>query len=802
MADPTILRGSDYFFTTRYEGNGGGQRVGNFVPFTDNGTIAKSCIFNRADSPNLSKTYGSAGTSQKKFTFSCWLKKTKTSTDWYNLFNVGDVSGSYFNFGFNSGGQNPLQVYDWTGSTYRLRRITNRTFEDTSKWYHIVLAVDTTESSGSDRVKIYVDGDQLTSFSTSVDPSQDLDTLVGSADNYNVGSMTSNYLDGYLAEVNYVDGTALTPSTFGLTDTSTGRWIPKTLTGITYGSNGFRMQFANSAGQTIGDDTSGNGNDFTVTNLAVSDINTDSPTQNHATIGENGFSSISEGNLKAEGSVTNQWRTGVSTLGMKSGKYYWEVKIIAHSYDNFFMFGICNESTISYVTAAANRYPGLDTSSGSYGWQPNASGNDDTRFENSVVRQETGTAIANDDILQFAYDADTDRLWVGKNNTFLYSGDPANGTNYTISGIGTSETRYAALAIHNDTSHKFSVNFGQTSFAYTPPSGFVALQQDNLPETSKGIPDFVWIKNRDATDAHQIYDSNRGPLKDLNISTVQESTTTDGLQKFLKGGFAIEDDVSVNTSGESYVSWNWVNNGGTTSTNEVGSIDSTTQVNSTAGFSIIQHTGNGTNGATIGHGLSQAPTFLITKNTSTNNRDWMVWHHKLANGSYFVDLNQAEQQIQSTSYTNSTAPSSTVITLGTSAIINGNGESYVTYAFHEVRGYSKFGTYEGNSSADGTFVYTGFKPSVILFKNIDSAGNNWTIVDNKRDPFNPSGRLLIPNGTNTEFDYTSSYPMDILSNGFKLRANTTIMNQNSIIYIAFAEHPFAGTSSINPATAR
>ena len=176
----TIVDGREHHFVNIWEGNGGGQKVGSFVPFTDNGTIDKSCLFNRGDSPNLSKTYSGAGTSQKKFTFSCWVKKSDTNSNWYNLFNVGDVSGSYFNLGFNSGGGHPIQVYDWTGSTYRLRRITNRTFEDSSKWYHILLAIDTTLATAGDRVKLYVDGDQITSFSTSVDPSQDLDTLVGS----------------------------------------------------------------------------------------------------------------------------------------------------------------------------------------------------------------------------------------------------------------------------------------------------------------------------------------------------------------------------------------------------------------------------------------------------------------------------------------------------------------------------------------------------------------------------------------------------------------------------------------------
>ena len=488
MATPTIPNGEEQFFPIIYEGNGAGQRVGKFVPFTDNGTITNSCIFNGATAQaRVGRTPSSNG-SGTILTFSAWVKRGRLGSI-SSIFISNDYASVGEALEFNTSNQLNYYCIKSSPGSYDWNYITNRTFEDTSKWYHIYIRRDTTDSTAADRVQIYIDGERVTSWNTETQAGSNLTGWMNQTTYENAFGNTNNasYVRGigYLAEVNMIDGSSPAISTFGLTDTSTGRWIPKSLTGITYGTNGFRLQFGSPSA--IGDDTSGNNNDLSVHNLVASDLTTDSPTQNHAVIGENGFSSISEGRLKADGSVSGQWRTGVSTLGMKSGKYYWEVKIVAHSSDNFFMFGICNESTISYLTASASRYPGLDTSSGSYGWQPNASGNDDIRFDGSVVRQETGTALANDDILQFAYDADTDRLWVGKNNTFLYSGDPANGTNYTISGIGTSETRYAALAIHNDTSHKFEVNFGQKSFTYTPPTGFVALQQDNLPETSKGI---------------------------------------------------------------------------------------------------------------------------------------------------------------------------------------------------------------------------------------------------------------------------------------------------------------------------
>jgi len=802
MATPTIPNGEEYFFPIIYEGNGAGQRVGKFVPFTDNGTIDNSCIFNGATNNYLSRTPGSNG-STTTLTFSAWVKRGR----------LGSQSSIFFTNDFSAYGEqleflsdNTLQ-YVCTRTTAGVNDwnfITNRTFEDTSKWYHIFIKRDTTNSTQADRVQIYVDGERITSFST--------ETLAGSSapgwwnqTTYaNIIGNTGNasYLRGigYLAEVNMIDGTAMDVSDFGVTDTSTGRWIPKTLSGITYGTNGFRMKFQDSSA--LGDDTSGNTNDFTATNLASTDQTTDSPTQNHAVIGENGFSSISEGRLKAEGSVSGQWRTGVSTLGMKSGKYYWEVKIVAHSNDNFFMFGICNESTISYVTAAANRYPGLDTDSGSYSWQPNAAGNDDIRFNGSIVREETGTTLANDDILQFAYDADTDRLWVGKNDTFLYSGDPANGTNYTISGIGTRENRYAALAIHNDTSHKFEVNFGQRSFAYTPPTGFVALQQDNLPETAKDVSGFTWTKNRDGTDWHYLVDSSRGNTKVLNSNdTATEETHQDGVQKFLKGGISVEDRDNVNKSANSFVNWTWVANGGTTESNTEGSITSTVQANTTAGFSIVTYTGTGTAG-TIGHGLSSAPEWIIVKKRTNDTQAWQVYHHSNtdAPATEKLTLNTTAGTVDDNTTWNDTAPTADVFSVGNGSGTNENTDTYVAYCWHSVDGFSKFGKYTGNSNADGPFIYTGFTPKFLIIKRTNTTGS-WFMYDTIREPLNPVFRWILADSSGAENSSNITRYVDILSNGFKLRGTGGDVNSGTLVYMAFAKNPFVGDGT-SPVTAR
>ena len=242
MATPTIPNGEEYFFPLIYEGNGGGQRVGKFVPFTDNGTIANSLIFNKGDSPRLNRTPSGTGTSRRKYTLSVWAKPSLSSSASDERYVI--VAGPYGNSdGITFDDDRTLKF--WINGRSDGDFKTHRTFEDSSKFYHILVSVDTTQSTASDRVKIYVDGDQITSFSLETYPSQNYDGNWGSTASTNIGSSNSpnRYYNGYLAEVNYVDGQALTPASFGITDTSTGRWIPKTLSGITYGTNGFRLKF-------------------------------------------------------------------------------------------------------------------------------------------------------------------------------------------------------------------------------------------------------------------------------------------------------------------------------------------------------------------------------------------------------------------------------------------------------------------------------------------------------------------------------------------------------------------------------
>jgi len=927
MTTPTIPNGKEYFFPVIYSGNGQAQRVGKFVPFTDNGTIANSCMFNRGDSPNLGKTYSGAGTSQKKFTFSCWVKKSNTDSSWYNLFNVGGNSGSYFNLGFNSGGNHPIQLYDWTGSTYRLRLLTNRTFKDASKWYHIVLAVDTTDSTANDRVKLYVDGQQETSFSLRTNPSLNLDTLVGSADSYNVGSMTSNYLNGYMAEVNYIDGQALGPESFGLTDTSTGRWIPKTVTpypttttdiavtvvdsggnkyaldgvtqgtvtliegatykfdqsdssnsghplrfsttsdgthgggseyttGVTtvgtpgssgaytqitvatgaptlyyycsnhsgmggtantqnqYGTNGFRLKFQDSSA--LGDDTSGNGNDLTATNLATTDQRIDSPTNNLPIIRpynpSYGQGFVSEGGLQIRYSGTNVGYPLPCTLAPDSGKWYAEVRTISNGGGSVITMGIYIQEDMHYWDGSYNFYPGgrMDNGDGCGAGLWVSTGTNylvSSTLSAQIITSNPTYSLAAGDVFGIAVDRDNDLIsFYGNNGSLIGS----------TSILRPGRIMFTAMAVDSPTSDGWNWNFGDNptfdgnetaggntdsdgngNFYHSVPSGFKMLMQDNMSTTDKGVSSVVWSKNRDRTKSPTLYDSSRGRHLALFPSgNDAETTYVNGVQKFLAGGQAIGENLHENQSGDSFVSWNWVANGGTTSTNTDGDITSTVQVNTTAGFSIIQYTGNGSANQSIGHGLGVAPRWIIVKELS-NTDNWNVWHGTFA-GTEKILLDSSGAKITGSTAFGSFTPTSTIFKVNGNNT-NASSTTYVAYVWNEIDGFSKFGKYTGNGSTDGTFVYTGFRPAFVLMKRTNSTGN-WYLKDTTRDTFNPCEKTLMPNLSNAEAAQTY---IDILSNGFKQRIGNDASNLSgsTYIYMAFAEHPFVGDGT-SPVTAR
>ena len=310
-------------------------------------------------------------------------------------------------------------------------------------------------------------------------------------------------------------------------------------------------------------------------------------------------------------------------------------------------------------------------------------------------------------------------------------------------------------------------------------------------------PDIVWNKARNATEDHALVDAVRGVTKTIYPSdTAAEQTRASGLTAFGTDGYTVGNGTYFGNNGTTYASWNW-KAGGTGSANTDGSINSTVSVNTTAGCSIVTYTGTGAN-ATVGHGLGAAPAFYMVKSRSSA-YDWRCYHQSLGNGKY-IDLNATGGAVTNSNAWNNTSPTSTVFSLSTGSTPNANGATFVAYCFAEKPGFSKFGKYTGNGNGNGSFVYTGFRPAMVIIKNYtNGTGDPSIMYDDKRIGYNPNNNVL--EGANTSAE-ASSDRMDILSNGFKLRYNWTPINKSgdTYIYMAFGQS-LVGSNNI-PCTAR
>ena len=791
--------------------------------------IEQSLRFNDDDSAYLSRTPASAG-NRKTWTWSGWFKRGNLNLVRRAIFGSiptsGNTNSNTIQFGFLS--DDKFQLGLQTAYVFN----SNQVFRDVGAWYHIIVSVDTTQASANDRIKVYINSDQITSWSlnniSSLVP-QNGDLGVNQTDIHEIGSfLSSNYFDGYMAEVNFIDGQALTPSDFGETDLLTNQWIPKKYVG-TYGTNGFYLNFSNSA--SLGADSSGNGNNFTPTNLAATDQVLDSPTNNFATLnplfrGDYYSHTFNEGNLRWHS--TNN--SGVNaTFGMSSGKWYWEVYQEANNGNTTYFGVIDSEDTWSFAGDTWTIINSNLTSGGS---------TNTTIAKDNVTVQSGLDNIQIGDIVGIAYDADNLEITFYRNGSQIgvtqSVTDPPSG--FYIPALANGNTLGVKTA---------RINFGQDSsfagiktaqnntdangigdFYYAPPSGgYLALCTSNLPDISIALPeehfntvlwsgdnsssraittgiapDFVWYKDRTGTEQQSLYDSIRGAQTRLTSnSTATETNRINGLQSFDSTGFTVGSDQECNLSGRNYVGWNW-KAGGTASSNTDGTITSTVSANTTAGFSIVSYTGNTATDTnyTVGHGLSQTPDLLIIKNRdwASSVSAWQTWHTSIGNNTLALDTTNANNSGDFTKFLNQ-QPNSTVftvradtsVTTGNRYRTNGQVNNYIAYCFHSVEGYSKFGSYTGNGSTDGPFVYTGFRPAFLMVKLSTASGGNWLIADSTRSPQNVADEILRGNtsGAETDSDY-----FDFLSNGFKIRDSLTGLNGsgNTYIYMAFAENPF------------
>ena len=646
--------------------------------------------------------------------------------------------------------------------------------------------------------------------------------MVKRTDSANSWCMYDSLRDDYLL---LADASDAEVSVNHLDFTDTGFTIQSTGGGQnTSGGTYIYMAFADKREYAYWLDQSGNNNDWTSNNLTESDISVDSPTNNFATwnpLDKDSNITLYEGNTRAYSTNSGGYAC-TSTISTDSGKWYAEINslelpasarvFVGWALENYDDSTSALDDFIVHNLGSYERYVALGSN-----------------YDSS------STSFAAGDILQLAWDMDAGKFWFGKNGNWVNSGNPSSGTNATVTSSSVDSVRVVyRVDAGAGTTGNVVVNFGQDSsfagnktaqgnqdsndigdFYYEPPSGFLALCTDNLPEpavvpsehfntvlwsgngasshaiTGVGFQsDMLWLKERTSTSSNQIHDAIRSAGTALfTNATSAESSSSTYLQSFDTDGFTVGSSGSVNSSGDTYVAWNWKANG-SGSSNSNGDITSTVSANTDAGFSIVSYTGNGSATQTVGHGLTKAPEVVIVKRRDSA-QHWIVYHasNTTAPETEALLLSATDATYDHDGYWDDTAPTSSVFTIDTFHDVNASSGTYIAYCFHSVDGYSKFGSYTGNGDDDGTFIYTGFRPAFVMTKKTSST-SNWTIIDSTRSEYNDPDDNLQANTSVAEFENTR---YDILSNGFKMRrgaSGDTNTSGATYIYIAFAETPF------------
>jgi len=772
--------------------------------------VARSLRFNYSGrSTDLSRTFASAG-NRKVWTYSVWFKRSRIdTTETLFSYSAGSTDSTWNTFWLTS--DNVLRFQIWNSFFF----VTTQVFRDTAAWYHAVLSVNTNDATASDRIKIYINGNRVTNFSSSSDPSLGYDTPLNNSGIHYIGKSTydTKGFDGYMAEVYFIDGQALTPSSFSKTDPNTGQYIPKLYTG-TYGTNGFYLNFSDNSATTattLGKDSSGNNNNWTPNAFSVAtgsgnDSLVDSPTNYGTDTGLGGevrgnycvlnhlkkaYSSdvYNNGSLEVVGGFA--YPNYFGTISVTSGKWYYEVVLTQTS------------SSVVWVG-----WTNVNYNRGIYVSIRGIYGDINQYLSDGSQINYTGTTRVVNDIVGCAADLD--------NNTvnFYRNGVAQGSISYTFTGsawlpAGTGGGGYGA-------GDRATLNFGQRPFEYAAPSGYKVLCSTNLPTpvaqsntafdatlwvgdaaASRNItgfnfaPDLVWIKNRTNAYSHYLSDTVRGVNKQIYTdATEAESSLTTVLSAFNSNGFTIGNNVGVNNSGSNIAAWAW-DAGNVTVVNTAGTISSNVRVNTTAGFSIVRFIGSATNNS-VGHGLGVAPSFVIFKAITAGSEPWRVYHASLASNGFLTLSSSAGVDTSITNYWGSGMTSSVLgVYAGGTGGNNIAGATMIAYCWAAVPGFSAFGTWTGNGSADGPFVYTGFRPKFILAKQTNTGGQNWYMLDSLRPGRNVTNARLYPNLTNAE-DADGNINADFLSNGFKIRDAYTGWNASggTYAYAAFAEQPF------------
>jgi hypothetical protein len=767
--------------------------------------IPRSLRFNAGDSAYLARTPASTSNTTT-WTFSAWVKRGSLGGDQL-LFSAGTgVNNQTFLYFIST---NELVFGSVDSGITRAGFQTQGVYRDPAAWMHIVVAYDEGNLTNTERVRMYANGVRITAFSSATYPPGGAGTFMNSAVAHAFGRSAwtaAGYLDGYMSDVYLIDGQALGPESFAETDVTTGSWKAKAYSD-TYGGNGYHLDFADSSA--LGDDVSGNNNDWTSNNLDATDQVRDTPTNNFSTysvIDKVGSPVFSQGNTRivSSGSAGDGVRSG---FGISSGKWYWETPYInSTASDGCAISGIESTAAVidtssSIATVDASTYVLRDD-----GFTINNGG-----FSSGF------TNFGPEAVVTHALDLDSGKYWFGINGVWEASGNPVAGTGAQFSSLTGTFAPYIgfqcsgtmtwivnagplAYATSTATANTYYASAGG-SFRYQPPTGFKALSTANLPEpaikkpsnffnaktyTGNGAtqlitglnfqPDLVWIKARSVAYHHRLYDAQRGITKALYSDTTDAEGASQGdnenFVSFDAGGFSLGSagqpaSDGLNQNGETFVSWNWAQH-------------------ATPGFDIVSYTGNGLN-RTITHNLGVAPKFIIIK-ARTAAYNWAVYHgaNTSAPETDYLLLNSTAATADDNTLWNDTAPTSSVFSVGTSAAVNENGTTYVAYVWAEVPGFSSFGSYIGNGSTNGPFVYTGFKPRWLLIKDTVDA-YHWRILDAARATHNPATGGLYPDTSDAEDLFDA---IDFLANGFKLRSTDGVNAAQLHVYAAFAEAPF------------
>ena len=823
-----------------------------------------------ADNSYLSFTPSTATTTRQKAVINFWFKLAEPESSSARntlFFTAGTVQGSpteWFGIKYDAN-TSKIEIGASFGSANGAT--TAAVFRDYSSWYNLHLIVDTTESSNSNKFKLYING--VLQTLTGTFPTLNSNLHIGSDKPHRFGWQTSSYHSTtfgpqvYIANAYLLENSTL-PFTDFIEDTGFGSYKPKETSGLTFGTNGFHLKFEDSSD--IGSDSTSNSNDFAATNLSSHDVMLDCPTSNYPVLNvldkDAHHGLATEGNLlwkptNSSGTVTyDDYAAAISaTMQIPStGKWYFEFRVSSAGTGHRGSISITNDQTALQgrfgPTGGWNTggvpdnqvHVHVDAYSGGFvAVNARAGGTD-----NSTTHESIGSGNY---IMSIAIDSGAKKLWARRDGGSWYSsGNPVDGTNpnatwsldysrilvETCTNTNTTASSVVRMNFGADPTFQgtYSTTPATSEFAFAPPTGFVSLNTSNLDapsvtpadyfeiaqwvgdeSTSKVIstdisPDLVWIKNRDVAKNHTVGDSVRGANKALfTNNTNTESTGVNNITAFdtdATGGYSFTLGASekVNDSGKNHVGWVW-------------------KESASAGFDIVTYEGDSEDeGETqsISHSLGVTPEMIIVKARDGRaagdyyaEDSWYVWHKDLTSGtSIFLNSTSA-----AASYSFSGAAPISSVGSSTFTVCNsveddnyyydflnwgdpyfsytGENERYIAYLFSGVEGYSKFGTYEGNGSTDGPFIYTGFRPRWIMVKPIDDP-YAWYMHDTARSPYNYSDRELVANTSGLDYSVSGAGAgerFDILSNGFKHRTSNLAMNANNktMIYAAFAESP-------------